>query len=51
MSDNKKEIKEEVKKLRNELKEVFNSDHGKEWLKENKQRTISRYKNNKIHKW
>ena len=51
MSDNKEEIKEEIKKLRNELVEVFNSDHGKEWLKENKQRTINRYNNNKMHKW
>ena len=51
MSENKEEIKEDIKKLRNELIGVFNSDHGKEWLKENRQRTINRYKSNKMHKW
>ena len=47
MSENNKEIEEDIKKLTNELIEIFNSDHGKEWLKENRQRTINRYKNNK----
>ena len=37
MSENKEEIEEDIKKLTNKLIEVFNSDHGKEWLKENRQ--------------
>ena len=40
------EIKENIERLTKELTDVFNSEEGKQWLEENRQRTIKEAKNN-----